>query len=172
MPQERLDLLRIPEVRCRSHDCRAGHRDRYVGHWRALSLCLGYPRLLPELSPVSGGITGTLGVAAVAVVHFDNLYYGMLAPLAYQTLTSLEGKFLTPMFLGAQLQLNVVAVFLTVIFWTWLWSIPGALMAVPILVLIKVICDNVPDLAVFGNFQGERAIEPVASGRPVRHRPR
>jgi len=76
-------------------------------------------------------------------------------------------KFLTPMFLGARLQLNVVAVFLTVIFWTWLWSIPGALMAVPILVLMKLICDNVPDLAVFGNFHGGRAIEPVAPGRPV-----
>ena len=91
----------------------------------------------------------------------------MLAPLAYQTLTSLEGQFLTPMLLGARLQLNVVAVFLTVIFWTWLWGIPGALMAVPILVLMKVVCDNVPYLAVFGNFLSGRAIEPVAPGRPI-----
>ncbi len=128
--------------------------------WGVLAFCLNF---LPFL----GGIIGTLGVAAVAIVHFDNLYYAMLAPLAYQTLTSLEGQFLTPMLLGARLQLNVVAVFLTVIFWTWLWGIPGALMAVPILVLMKVVCDNVPDLAVFGNFLSGRAIEPVTPDRPI-----
>ncbi len=65
------------------------------------------------------------------------------------------------MLLGARLQLNAVAVFLTVIFWTWLWGIPGALMAVPILALIKVICDHVPALATFGNFLSGRAIDPA-----------
>lgn len=122
--------------------------------WGVAAFCLNY---LPFL----GGIIGTLGIAAFAIVHFDNLYYAMLAPVAYQTLTALEGQFLTPIILGARLQLNAVAVFLTVIFWAWLWGIPGALMAVPILVLIKVICDNVPALATFGNFLSGRAIVPA-----------
>ncbi len=115
--------------------------------------------------PFLGGIIGTLGVAAFAIVHFDNLYYAMLAPIAYQSLTSIEGQFLTPMLLGVRLQLNTVAVFLTVIFWGWLWGLPGALMAVPILVLVKVICDHVPALSTFGNFLSGRAIEDEASIR-------
>lgn len=109
--------------------------------------------------PFLGGIIGTLGVGAFAIVHFDNLYYALLAPLAYQALTAIEGQFVTPWFLGVRLQLNIVAVFLSVIFWTWLWGIPGALLAVPILVLIKVVCDHVPTLATFGNFLSGRTID-------------
>ncbi len=94
-------------------------------------------------------------------MHFDSICYAMLAPIAYQSLTALEGQFLTPILLGARLQLNTVAVFLTVIFWVWLWGIPGALMAVPLLVLVKVVCDNVPALATFGNFLSGRAVESI-----------
>ncbi|WP_372921325.1 AI-2E family transporter [Roseovarius sp.] len=111
--------------------------------------------------PFLGGIVGTLGVGAFAIVHFDSFYYAMLAPIAYQSLTAVEGQVLTPVLLGARMQVNAVAVFLTVIFWAWLWGIPGALMAVPILVLVKVVCDHVPALSTFGNFLGGRAIEPV-----------
>lgn len=124
--------------------------------WGVAAFCLNY---LPFL----GGVIGTLGVGAFAVVHFDNLYYAMLAPIAYQSLTAFEGQIITPMLLGARLQLNTVAVFLSVIFWAWLWGIPGALMAVPILVLVKVISDNVPSLATFGNFLSGRAIEPMGT---------
>lgn len=122
--------------------------------WGLAAFCLNF-------LPILGGIIGTLGVGAFAIVHFDNIYYAMLPAIAYQSLTALEGQLLTPILLGARLQLNAVAVFLTVIFWAWVWGIPGALMAVPILVLVKVICDNVPALATFGNFLSGRAIGPV-----------
>jgi predicted PurR-regulated permease PerM len=132
--------------------------------WGIAAFCLNY---LPFL----GGIIGTLGVGAFAIVHFDSVYYALLAPISYQVLTSLEGQFLTPMLLGARLRLNTVAVFLTVIFWAWLWGIPGALMAVPILVLVKVVCDHVPALATFGNFLSGRAVDAAppeeAAGAPA-----
>lgn len=119
----------------------------------------GLTAFLLNYLPFIGGIIGALSVGAFAIVHFDSIYYAMLAPIAYQSLTALEGQVLTPVLLGARLQLNTVAVFLTVIFWTWLWGIPGALMAVPILVLAKVVCDNVPALATFGNFLSGRTID-------------
>jgi predicted PurR-regulated permease PerM len=128
--------------------------------WGMAAFCLNY---LPFL----GGIIGTLGVGAFAIVHFDSVYYAMLAPISYQVLTSLEGQFLTPLLLGVRLQLNTVAVFLTVIFWAWLWGIPGALMAVPILVLVKVVCDHVPALATFGNFLSGRAVEVAPQEEPA-----
>lgn len=128
--------------------------------WGIAAFCLNY---LPFL----GGVIGTLGIGAFAIVHFDNLYYAMLVPIAYQSLTALEGQVLTPLILGVRLQLNTVAVFLTVIFWAWLWGIPGALMAVPILVFVKVVCDHVPALATFGNFLSGRAIDIVPQDAPV-----
>ncbi|MEO8243757.1 MAG: AI-2E family transporter, partial [bacterium] len=67
---------------------------------------------------------------------------------------SVEGQFLTPIILGRQLELNTVAVFVTVVFWDWLWGVAGALIAVPFLVCLKVVCDNVPSLATLGSFLG------------------
>lgn len=128
--------------------------------WGIAAFCLNY-------LPLLGGIMGSVGVGAFAIVHFDNIYYAMLAPIAYQSFTALEGQFVTPLLLGARLRLNAIAVFLTVIFWTWLWGIPGALMAVPILALIKVICDHVPALATFGNFLGGRTIGSVVALQPA-----
>ena len=42
---------------------------------------------------------------------------------------------------------NPVVIFVSLIFWTWLWGVPGALLSVPILVSIKVVCDRVPVLS-------------------------
>ncbi|WP_424927968.1 AI-2E family transporter [Amaricoccus tamworthensis] len=97
--------------------------------------------------PYVGGLIGTFGVAAFSIVTFESLSYAFLAPALYQLLTTLEAQFVTPVLLGMRLRLNAVSVFLAVIFWSWLWGIPGALLAVPILVMIKVISDEVEGLA-------------------------
>ena len=93
-------------------------------------------------------------VAALSIVTFDDIYYALLAPLSYLLLTTLEGNFFTPMILGRRLELNSVAVFLTVVLWGWLWGIPGALIAVPFLVVFKVVSDNIDSMHVVGNFLG------------------
>lgn len=54
----------------------------------------------------------------------------------------LEGQFITPLLLGRQLTLNPILVFLAVIFWGWLWGLPGALLAVPILTIGKIVLNN------------------------------
>lgn len=125
----------------------------YAFVWGVAAFCLNY-------LPYIGGLVGTLGVAAFSVVSFDSMSYAIVAPVVYQVLTSVEAQIVTPYLLGRRLQLNTVAVFLTVIFWGWLWGIPGALMAVPILVLIKVVCDHVTPMATFGNFLAARTVEP------------
>ncbi|GGA29099.1 AI-2E family transporter [Neptunicoccus cionae] len=102
--------------------------------------------------PYLGGALGTLGVAAFSLVTFESLTYAMVAPLVYFTLTSLEAQFITPVLLGIRMKMNTVAVFVSVIFWAWLWGIPGALIAVPILAVIKTICDHIEGLSTFGNF--------------------
>lgn len=107
--------------------------------------------------PFVGAVVGAAAVAAFGLIGSESLAMGLLPAGVYLTLTTLEGQFITPAILGRRLELNIVAVFLTVIIWSWLWSIPGALMAVPFLVMIKVICDNTESLSVFGSFLGARA---------------
>ena len=102
--------------------------------------------------PFLGAIAGTIGVAMVALVTFDTAGQALLAPLAYYTLTSLEGQVVTPLMLGRQLALNTVAVFVTVMLWVWLWGIAGAFLAVPVLVIVKVVSDYLPPLQGFGRF--------------------
>jgi predicted PurR-regulated permease PerM len=60
-----------------------------------------------------------------------------LPPLVFFCLTTLEGNFVTPTVLGYRLTLNPIMVFLSIIFWTWVWGIPGSLLAVPTLAALK-----------------------------------
>ncbi len=103
---------------------------------------------LPYIGPVIGiGLSG-----AVAVVTFPSLPHALLVPALYAAAALLEGQFLTPILLGRRMQLNTVAMFVTLLFWGWLWGIAGALMAMPFLVCLKVVCDNVAPLRTLGNF--------------------
>jgi predicted PurR-regulated permease PerM len=102
--------------------------------------------------PFLGALIGTALVGAVSFVTFDTASQALLAPLAYLTLTTIEGQFITPMLVGRRLEVNTVAVLITVAFWIWIWGVLGALMAVPFLVLLKVICQNIDGLKVFGSF--------------------
>ena len=114
----------------------------------------GVVAFLLNFLPYIGALTGVAMVAALSIVTFDDMYYALLAPLSYLLLTTLEGNFFTPMILGRRLELNSVAVFLTVVLWGWLWGIPGALIAVPFLVVFKVVSDNIDSMHVMGNFLG------------------
>jgi predicted PurR-regulated permease PerM len=58
------------------------------------------------------------------------------------------------MLLGRRLILNPVVIFMGIIFWGWLWGIPGALLAVPILVSFKIFCDHIGPLSPIGEFLG------------------
>lgn len=112
----------------------------------------GIAAALLNFLPYIGGFVGTFLVGAFAIVTFDSLGYALLAPLGYLFLTSVEGQFLTPWLVGRRLAMNTVAVFLTVVLWGWLWGIPGALIAVPFLVVFKVICENFEPLKTVGIF--------------------
>ena len=63
---------------------------------------------------------------------------------------------MTPSVLGRSLTLNPLVIFVAVMFWGWLWGMPGALMAVPLLVVLKAICDNVESWGALGEFIGGR----------------
>lgn len=115
--------------------------------WGVLAFVLTY---IPYLGAVVG--IGILGLAALLV--FDDLGHALAVPGVYMVVSFLEGNFITPLVLGRRLTLNPVVIFVGLLFWFFLWGIPGALLAVPTLAIFKIVCDHVDTLAPIGEFFG------------------
>ena len=116
----------------------------------------GIAAALLNFIPYLGAVVGICLVAVVGLVSFDDAGYALLAPVFYLVSAVIEGQFLTPWIVGKRLELNTVVVFLAVAFWGWLWGIVGALIAVPMLVVVKVFTDHVEALSALGEFLTER----------------
>ncbi|MGC1695893.1 MAG: AI-2E family transporter [Pseudolabrys sp.] len=85
--------------------------------------------------PYIGALIMELGMFMVGLVSFPSLTYALVAPLAFLALAVLEGHFITPSILGRHFTLNPLTVFLSLIFWTWLWGPVGAFLAAPLLIV-------------------------------------
>lgn len=94
---------------------------------------------LLNFAPYIGPLISLAVISIVSLVTFDHIAHAIWVPLSLAILTGLEGQFITPMILGKRLLLSPVLVFISILFWGWLWGIAGCLMAVPILAILKVI---------------------------------
>jgi len=105
--------------------------------------------------PYYGPLLVTAGLSIVGFVQFGQI--GMTAAVAGVALliTTLEGSLLTPMLLGRASSMNKVAVFAGLLFWSWIWGVWGMLLAVPMMMVIKVICDHVEPLQPVGHLLGD-----------------
>lgn len=104
--------------------------------------------------PYLGGLIGYVIVGLVALTAYETTGQALLAPGVYFLLNIIEGNVVTPAVLGRELTLNPVMIFVWLIFWTWIWGIPGALLAIPLLAMTKIVADNVETLSPLGAFLG------------------
>jgi predicted PurR-regulated permease PerM len=122
---------------------------RYAGLW---GVAAGVLNCIPYFGP-----TVVMAVSAIAaLLQFKSVVMMAAVAGASVAITSLEGFLLTPIFLGAAARVNSVAVFVSVMFWGWMWGIPGMLLAVPILMMVKTISDHVESLASVSELLSER----------------
>lgn len=105
--------------------------------------------------PFVGAVLGSLVAGIVAFVTFGDGWTALGVLLTYYALTSFEGQFITPTLVGQRLRLNIVMVFLSVAFFAWIWSVMGMVVAVPLLIVLKVVCDSIPKFRKVGLFLGE-----------------
>ena len=105
--------------------------------------------------PYYGPLLVTGGLALVGFLQFGTI--GMTIAVAGVSLliTTLEGSLLTPMLMGRAASMNQVAVFVGLLFWSWVWGVWGMLLAVPMMMVVKVICDHVEPLQPVGHLLGE-----------------
>lgn len=99
------------------------------------------------------GATISLGVLTlVALITFDNIVHALAVPASFLVLTTIEGQIVYPIVVGRHFSVNPVLVFISLLFWGWLWGIAGMLMAVPILVIVKICCGHIESLAFVREF--------------------
>ncbi|KIT17061.1 AI-2E family transporter [Jannaschia aquimarina] len=106
--------------------------------------------------PFLGAIGGVAISFAVALVTLPTAFDAFVVAAVYFALTSVEGQVVTPWLVGRRLRLNTVVILIAVAFWAWLWSVMGMIMAVPLLVCLRVLCQHVEPLRPFGEFLAGR----------------
>ncbi len=117
--------------------------------WGALVLTL-------EFIPYIGAAIITVVLAVAALTIYDTVSQALLVPAVFILINVIQGNLVSPFLHAGRLTLNPVAVFVGLTFWWWIWGIPGAFLAVPMLAVFKIVCDHVPPLAAVGEFLGRR----------------
>jgi len=99
--------------------------------------------------PLIGPTAIVVGSAIAAFMQFGSV--GMVAAVTGVTVTigALEGNLLTPWLMSRFGEMNAVAVFVSLLFWGWIWGAWGLLLAVPITAVAKAICERIPEFNAF-----------------------
>jgi predicted PurR-regulated permease PerM len=109
-----------------------------------------------EFIPYLGAFAAVVILGLAGLATFDSIPHALLIPGSYLAVNLIQANLVTPMLLGHRLTLNPVAIFIGLTFFFWIWGVPGAFMAVPLLATLKIFCDNIASLAALGEFLGER----------------
>lgn len=105
--------------------------------------------------PYFGPVIVAIATAVVAFLQFGTIGMAVYIAGISLVITSLEGWLLTPWLTSRTAQTNEVAMFVGLIFWSFVWGIWGTLLAVPMLVAVKAYCDHIDDLKPLGELLGE-----------------
>ncbi len=117
--------------------------------WGTLVFCF-------EFVPYLGAFSAVIVFTVAGLSTFDEVPRALLIPGSFLAINLLQANLLTPMLLGHRLTLNPVAIFVGLSFFFWIWGVPGAFLAVPLLASFKIFCDHIESLAAIGEFLGQR----------------
>jgi predicted PurR-regulated permease PerM len=112
--------------------------------WGALAFVVNF---VPILGPMAGIVVFLMA----SVLSLGVSWWALLPVGLYFGIHILEGEIATPMLLARRFTVNPVAVILALIFWYWMWGVAGAILAVPLLAVTKIICDDLRPLRAFGH---------------------
>jgi predicted PurR-regulated permease PerM len=113
--------------------------------WGTVAFLLNYVPLL-------GPALGVLIFLLAGLLTHDTLWQALLPAVLYFGFHLIEGETVTPMLLARRFTLNPVLVIISLVFWFWMWGVPGMILSMPMLAITKIICDRLQPLAAFGHF--------------------
>jgi predicted PurR-regulated permease PerM len=117
-------------------------------------LLFGTLAFLLNYIPVLGPVTGVVIFFFVGIFTFPSIWQAFIPAAIYLGVHILEGETITPMLLARRFTLNPVMVISSLMFWDWLWGIPGALLSTPLLAVAKIVCDHIDVLTPLGHLLG------------------
>lgn len=129
-----------------------------AAHFCGLSdpILWGTVAFLLNFVPILGPLCGVAILLLAGMLTFDPLWQAALPAGIYLLVHTIE-ETITPMLLARRFILNPVLVIVSLVFWYWMWGIAGALLAVPLLATVKIICDRIKPLMALGHFLGAEA---------------
>lgn len=107
-----------------------------------------------NLIPYVGAMVTAAATALVAFLQFGSFDMALLVGGASLLIHMLVGNLLTPWLTGRASRMSPVAVFVGLLAWGWLWGVWGLLLGIPILMMVKAVCDRVEELKPVGEFLG------------------
>lgn len=114
----------------------------------------GVVAAVTNLIPYVGALLVGAGAAVVALVQFGTPSMALLVAGCSFAIHTIIGNVLTPWWMGKASKMSAVAVFVAVLVFGWLWGVAGLLLGVPILLVVKTVCDRVEDLKPIGELLG------------------
>jgi predicted PurR-regulated permease PerM len=123
-------------------------------------LLFGTMAFLLNYIPIIGPVIGIVCFFFVGLFSFGDFLPALVPAGVYLGIHVLEGETITPLLLARRLTLNPVLVIASLLFWDWLWGVPGALLSVPLLAVFKIVCDHLPGLHGLGHMLGANKWDP------------
>jgi predicted PurR-regulated permease PerM len=115
--------------------------------WGTLAFLLNY-------IPILGPFAGVVVFFVVGLFVYSTIWWAFLPAGIYLLIHVIEGETVTPMLLASRFTLNPVLVIVSLFVWDWMWGVIGALLAVPLLAITKIVCDHIPRLTPLGHMIG------------------
>lgn len=110
------------------------------------AIIFGFLTFLLNYIPNVGSFIATAFPVFIALFQFDSIWPAFWILLILISIQMIMGNFIEPRLMGHGLGLSPLVVLFFLFFWGWLWGIPGMILAVPIAAIVKIVCDNVPEL--------------------------
>ncbi|PXX90749.1 AI-2E family transporter [Marinobacter vulgaris] len=110
---------------------------------------------LASVAPYLGPFLVLVGAGVAAFIQFSSIEMGIVIALVSLVITSIQGNLLLPMLTSRVSSLNEIAIFIGLLFWGWLWGPVGLIIATPMLMIIKTLCDHVTNLRAVGELLGK-----------------
>jgi predicted PurR-regulated permease PerM len=110
------------------------------------AILFGFLIFILNYIPTIGSILSSALPIFIAVFQYETIWPAFWIFLFVTIIQQTMGSFIEPRLLGGGLNLSPLVILFALFFWGWLWGIPGMILAVPMVVIIKIICSNIPSL--------------------------